>query len=335
LIHREFLTVSQLHGMLIRLPLLRLGAGRPRLVLVANVHGDEQSGLIVLWRLYQHLLENPLQRGEVVLLPVANPPAFATGQRASPIDGQDLNRTFPGARNQTITERTAQTLLELLRESDFVVDIHDLPDMLSPTVGLIMSTADEENLLRSWRGLAAFAPEAAWEITRYHRYEMKQGLPLCVALNSEHMLPRGVPNFALELPHPPRLGEEEQRVAVIGLHNLMSHLGFGLSRLASPHRTTVYTHSKVVARDYGLFIPAQRPIVRLQTGEQVGTFVFPATFEEEAIVAPQNGLLIQVGAPGLVSPGQPLIRIGQVEQAWTASIQEWQHHLLESTPCQT
>ena len=97
---------------------------RPRLVCVAGIHGDEPEGMRALMELADEL--NPAAlRGELVLVPVANPPAFGAGTRTSPLDGLDLNRIFPGRPDGSASQRLAHALFEqVLRGSDFVFALH-------------------------------------------------------------------------------------------------------------------------------------------------------------------------------------------------------------------
>lgn len=97
---------------------------RPRLVVIAGVHGDEPDGMLALIEASRTL---PLRnlRGRLVLVPIAHPPAFAAAQRRSPIDGVDLNRAFPGNPEGTPTERLAHCLTEkLILGADFVFTLH-------------------------------------------------------------------------------------------------------------------------------------------------------------------------------------------------------------------
>jgi len=83
---------------------------RPRLVALAGVHGDELEGMLSLLDFWDTCDPGRLQ-GTVILVPVANPPAFAAHQRRSPLDGLDLNRTFPGKADGTPSERLAYRFL--------------------------------------------------------------------------------------------------------------------------------------------------------------------------------------------------------------------------------
>lgn len=97
---------------------------RPRLVALAGIHGDEPQGMVSLLDFWDTCDPGRLQ-GTVILVPVANPPAFAAHQRRSPLDGLDLNRTFPGKADGTPSERLAYRLLhEVITGSDFVFTLH-------------------------------------------------------------------------------------------------------------------------------------------------------------------------------------------------------------------
>ncbi len=96
----------------------------PRLLVVAGVHGDEYEGPSAIFRLADTLDPSEVE-GTVVLVPVANPPAFAAGTRASPVDGINLARIFPGDAEGTLSYRLAHTLIEtLLPGVDLLIDLH-------------------------------------------------------------------------------------------------------------------------------------------------------------------------------------------------------------------
>lgn len=92
---------------------LRGSAESPRVVILAGVHGDEYEGVAALHRMAQELDPARLN-GTVVIAPVVNPQAFATGLRRNPIDNADLNRTFPGDPNGSVSSRLAHLILEEL-----------------------------------------------------------------------------------------------------------------------------------------------------------------------------------------------------------------------------
>ncbi len=96
----------------------------PRVVLMAGVHGDEYEGIRALQELAQEIDPSRL-RGTVVVVPVANPLAFAAAQRRTPDDNVDLNRVFPGRADGCITERLADLLCRrVLRQANLVFALH-------------------------------------------------------------------------------------------------------------------------------------------------------------------------------------------------------------------
>lgn len=96
----------------------------PTALLTGGNHGDEYEGPVALSKLAQGLTAAEVS-GRVIIIPFMNTPAFHAGRRTSPIDKGNLNRSFPGKPDGTVTEKIAdyftRTLLPL---ADIVLDIH-------------------------------------------------------------------------------------------------------------------------------------------------------------------------------------------------------------------
>src|SRR5438874_2805672 len=77
----------------VELPLLvaRGAADGPHVVILGGVHGDEYEGITAAAAAWRDL-DLDLLRGQVSIVPVANPPAYAAGTRTSPLDGLNLAR---------------------------------------------------------------------------------------------------------------------------------------------------------------------------------------------------------------------------------------------------
>ncbi len=110
-------------SILLPIAVARSGAGPTALLTGAN-HGDEYEGPVALMNLASRLDTLSIQ-GRVIVVPMMNYPAFRAARRTSPIDGGNMNRSFPGNPRGTVTEKIAdyfqRTLLPL---ADYVLDLH-------------------------------------------------------------------------------------------------------------------------------------------------------------------------------------------------------------------
>ena len=100
------------------------GGDGPTALFSGGNHGDEYEGPIALQELAATL--DPADvTGRVIILPMMNQPAFAAGRRCSPIDGGNMNRSFPGRPDGTVTQKIAHYIAtELVPLADIVLDFH-------------------------------------------------------------------------------------------------------------------------------------------------------------------------------------------------------------------
>ncbi|MEZ5836040.1 MAG: N(2)-acetyl-L-2,4-diaminobutanoate deacetylase DoeB [Geminicoccaceae bacterium] len=110
-------------SVMIPISVINHGDGPTALLTGAN-HGDEYEGPVALQSL-THELDPTAINGRVIILPFFNYPAFRAGLRCSPIDQRNLNRTFPGKPDGTVTEKIADYVLTaLVPLADIVLDFH-------------------------------------------------------------------------------------------------------------------------------------------------------------------------------------------------------------------
>lgn len=102
---------------------IRNGAGKTALLTGGN-HGDEYEGPLALYELAR-TLDVASVSGTVIIVPAMNYPAFRAGTRTSPIDKGNMNRSFPGAPDGTVTPKIADYFQRhLLPLADVVFDFH-------------------------------------------------------------------------------------------------------------------------------------------------------------------------------------------------------------------
>ncbi|RJX82663.1 N(2)-acetyl-L-2,4-diaminobutanoate deacetylase DoeB [Pseudomonas sp. LS-2] len=110
-------------AVMIPVTVIKRGQG-PTALLTGGNHGDEYEGPVALSKLAQRLSAEEVS-GRVIIIPFMNTPAFQAGRRTSPIDKGNLNRSFPGKPDGTVTEKIADYFRRsLLPLADIVLDIH-------------------------------------------------------------------------------------------------------------------------------------------------------------------------------------------------------------------
>ena len=96
----------------------------PTALLTGGNHGDEYEGPIALFDLARNLRAEEVT-GRIIIVPAMNYPAFKAGTRTSPIDRGNLNRSFPGRPDGTVTQKIADYFARtLLPMADLVLDFH-------------------------------------------------------------------------------------------------------------------------------------------------------------------------------------------------------------------
>ena len=97
----------------------------PTLALIAGTHGSEVAPIVALQRVRRDLDATRLT-GTVILVHVANLPSYLKRTiYYSPVDGNNLNRVYPGRPDGTVSERIAWAITrEVIERADYVVDMH-------------------------------------------------------------------------------------------------------------------------------------------------------------------------------------------------------------------
>jgi predicted deacylase len=130
--------VVELDGHPVGIPFVRVvgtaGPG-PHLTVVAGVHGTEYTSIAAA-REWAAELDAGQVSGRITVVPLVNVPAFwARSPFVVPLDGKNLNRSFPGRADGSAAEQLAAAVTEhVITGSDYLLDLHagDLPEALEP-----------------------------------------------------------------------------------------------------------------------------------------------------------------------------------------------------------
>ncbi|WP_018916394.1 N(2)-acetyl-L-2,4-diaminobutanoate deacetylase DoeB [Vreelandella zhanjiangensis] len=115
--------ISAWGAIMIPITVVKNGEG-PTALLTGGNHGDEYEGITSLLKLANALTAEEVS-GRVIIVPCMNTPAVMAGTRTSPMDKGNLNRSFPGDPNGSVTLQIADYFTRVLVPmSDVVLDLH-------------------------------------------------------------------------------------------------------------------------------------------------------------------------------------------------------------------
>ena len=263
----------------------------PRLIALAGIHGDEPEGMLALLEFWQQCRTEQLA-GSVILVPVANPPAFAAHQRRSPLDGLDLNRTFPGKLDGTPSERLAYRLLhEVIRGADFVFTLHSwystgavVPYVESPSGTDVVS-------VRSFEGACAAG------FRRLRRADWPEG----VLVRSANAL--GIPGIEAEIGGHGMSLAENRAAYLTHLSRLLQHLSILPGSPPPTPTPEIYARGGLTAPAGGMLRLAVSPGETVEAGRLLATIINLHGESVAEMRAPHAGLVAAVRHFVSVNPG--------------------------------
>lgn len=106
-----------------RLVHYHLGQGERRILIIAGVHGREHGGIQTAYKLLRRLADVPLY-GQIDVLPVCNPIAYAAETRFTPGSNRDMSRAFTSSQPADLTEALSQAVMDLAEEAEVVLNLH-------------------------------------------------------------------------------------------------------------------------------------------------------------------------------------------------------------------
>ncbi|MGA2632080.1 MAG: succinylglutamate desuccinylase/aspartoacylase family protein [Terriglobia bacterium] len=274
---------------------------KPRVLLIAGVHGDEYESVAALHDVVKGIDPERL-RGTLTIVPVANPQAFYAGTRRNPVDLGDLNRAFPGNPNGTITERVADLLFQnLVLCNDAVLSMHCWSKEAT-VVPYVECAADQTSVGRKSAALAH-----ALGLEFVHPYIWHPGLLVASAIH------RGIPAVEPEVggmgmvtPY----GQGSYRNIVYRFLHHMKLLDSHAYQTDPPHpNPKTISHSDCRANHAGLFRSRVSAGTAVEDGSILGTIHGLAGECLEEIRAPRAGVVGNLRTFASVQPGDLLVQL--------------------------
>lgn len=278
------------------------------LALVSGAHGTEYTSIIALEQLITRL--DPQQiSGTVIVVPLVNVPSFEKiVPHINPVDGQSMNRKYPGKMDGTQTERASYLITkQVVEPADHLIDLHggDLDESLRP-YSYWTRTGNARQDMISREMVLAFGLD--------HIIISERPKDPAASIYLENTAStRGKPSLTVEAGHAGTTEPEDIRKLVDGCLNVMRYLKM-LPGDVKPVERPVWLE-KVVSlnsEQTGIFYPAVSRGSYVEQGMLVGhvtDYVGNRIFEARA---PAAGVILFIRAVPSMVKGDTAASIGVV-----------------------
>ncbi|MEM7429477.1 MAG: succinylglutamate desuccinylase/aspartoacylase family protein, partial [Pseudomonadota bacterium] len=284
------------------------GEDGPTLLLIGGVHGDEFEGPVALMRL-MHGLDPRQIKGRVLIIPALNSPAVMDSARVSPLDGQNLNRAFPGDKDGGPIAMLADHVERvLMHRCDAVIDIHcGGKASIFAASALATRVPDEDQFARNLGLARAFGAPLIWLLGAFNDNR---------SVNSAAAR-QGVPMIAAELGGGGNCDPAMADLAEAGIRRCMAHLGMlerGQETLPEPRLIEITgMPQNLYAPAAGLFDRAFSCGDDVEGGQHAGWIHLIGEPERPPIELkfPAGGVVLAHGNRGNVPRGEMLAMVAQ------------------------
>lgn len=256
----------------------------PRLTLIAGIHGCEYSSIAAATRFMRELDTSELS-GSIVAVPIVSLESFRKRSPfVVPVDGKNLNRSFPGDPGGTYTDALAWAVQEtLIAPADAVIDLHggDMVESLEP---FSIYESDESAALAEAFGLPYVVRAAA-----------PSGMTSSAASG---------PAIIAEAGGIGQLEAAAVELLVDGTRNALRHLGMLPGGAAPRPVTTLGRHRFVYGAGSGWWETAVATGASVREGEPLGVIKDLYGDVVETIASPQDGVVLwQTTSPAVGENG--------------------------------
>ena len=309
----------------------------PTLVITANLHGDECTGIGVIHKLMNNI-NSILDHGTLVLYPSLNPDGLRSTMRHYPEGKADLNRCFPGRKQGFPAEQHLYHIWNDItqRKPTALIDLHtDSGSAVPYTLVDRVLNQDHDLEKRAWNFAKAAQLLPTWEypMNLYRTYKLDKSLAGAV-LNQLR-----IPAITVEVGPRRRLDPVAVDIAYQAVLRWMKYLGMHKfstnTNLNSQTETSIKTEFgniplEMISGDihlrringptigiHGIFSPVLPVGSVLESGTIIGYVYDIHGSKRETVVSPYNGYLIALTDHAFIKAGNSCCTIAVLEEKQT------------------
>lgn len=278
-----------------------------RIVITAGLHGNETTSLFVLQELIELVRVCGLASGELIIFPVTNPLGLAFDTRREPLDGENLNREFPGAHAKSFGKKITATVWEEIQSADFVIDLHTFSTRQCGFTGVMVKTGKSIDSVVS-RILCSMQTDCVWLIDM-SRDEDKRFYGALDVVAAE----KNIPACTLEMERNQNV--TDGKIMRYTQSIMRACVELGLLDLEYSHTITtkdipLYEGRYLYSDDAGLFFPQKKVFEKIQKGMSLGSVVNLLNFEKKEMISPIDGTILTVRYRDFIRTGSKIASIG-------------------------
>ena len=274
----------------------------PTVLIEAGNHGDEYEGPIALGELLREI--DPAEvTGRIIAIPAINVRAVEAGQRTSPVDGLNFNRSFPGDFNGTLTSQIAAYVNDCLFPiADYFLDLHSGGSslMILPSA-IIEPSPTPEGHRRNIKATLAFGAPTVVMVDN-----LGETRTSTAAANQQGLIVIGS-----EMAGGGLVGQEALAICRRGIRNVLKHAGVlkGAPDMPAEANARVLkvpgSAGYILSDDDGVFEPISELGIEVKAGDIAGRIHFLRSPAREPVILrhPIDGIVFAKRQPGRVRPG--------------------------------
>lgn len=304
----KILTTSDLSRR--RLPLMSIESTNPGPVvwLTACIHGDEVSGMVIIQEIFKNL-NRTLLKGAVYAFPLMNPIGFETSSRFITLSEEDLNRSFPGKKDGSLSERMAEQIFGeiMLKKPDLVLDLHN--DWIKSIPFAFLDYVENIAHPDAYEKTKVFSKKSGL-LPVFDTEEVKG----CLSYN---LIQKGIPSLTLELGEPYIINEKSVDVGVKSIMNILADLemikppaelfSFSMPE-ALKDKTLRYIYQN--SSSSGIIRFLAKPGELVKKGQPVARIYNAFGKLQETITALNDGIVLGHADYSVAFPGASIISFG-------------------------
>lgn len=274
-----------------------------RISIVTGTHGDELEGQYVCFELARRIEEDiDKLSGVVDIYPAINPLGIDSITRGIPAFDLDMNRLFPGNIDGNMTEYLAAGIIDDVKGSDAVIDIHASNIFLTEIPQIRINELHEDVLV-------PMAEKTNVDFIWVHGASTVLESTFAYALNSI-----GTPVLVVEMGVGMRITQEYGNQLVDGIFNLMKEMGIWTGDVKAVRKPIISRDPDDVyylnAEKSGVFIPTVKHWEHLKKGELIGRVVDPLNGKVlSEVISPTDGILFTIREFPIVDEGSLMGRL--------------------------